>query len=40
MPVALDLASVQAAFQYICGLQLFVYVQQMFSGSYFVPSLG
>lgn len=37
MPVALDLASVQAPSQHICGLQLLGCIQQMFSDSYFVP---
>lgn len=40
MPVALDLASVQAPSQHICGLQLLGCIQQMFSDSYFVPPLG
>lgn len=40
MPAALDLASVQAPSQHICGLQLLGCIQQMFNDSYFVPPLG
>lgn len=40
MPVALDLAGVHAPSQYICGLQLLVYTQQMFSDFPLCPISG